>query len=78
MRSHFIDCMLFTVIHAFIVSLFLENPLMSFNAEENGKLTDFDNAKGVFSLVMGLVLIFIVMAGPMKHKLLNSIVFIVL
>lgn len=69
--------MLFAAIHAFIASLLVEDPLMGSNSTD-GKLIDYENAQGVISFVMGLIFIFIIMAGPMKHRLINSIVFIII
>jgi len=67
--------MLFAAIHAFIASLLVEDPLMGNNSTD-GKLIDYENAQGVISFVMGLIFIFIIMAGPMKHRFVKSIVFI--
>jgi len=69
--------MLFAAIHAFTASLLVEDPLMSYDSSD-GRLIDYENAQGVISFVMGLIFIFIIMAGPMKHKLINSIVFIII
>lgn len=67
MKSHFLDCMLFGTIHAFLTSLLLENSLMSYFSTD-GKLIDYEIAQGIMSFVMGFILISIVMAGPMKHE----------
>ncbi|KAL4487196.1 hypothetical protein ABPG72_017915 [Tetrahymena utriculariae] len=75
MKSHFLECMLFVIIHAFLTSLLLENPLMGWYTLD-GKLIDYEITQGIMSFVMGFVLIFIVMAGPMQQNIVLSAIFI--
>ncbi|EAR99769.2 adenylate/guanylate cyclase domain protein (macronuclear) [Tetrahymena thermophila SB210] len=75
MKSHFLECMLFVTFHAFLTSLLLENPLMG-NYTLDGKLIDYEITQGIMSFVMGIVLIFIVMAGPMQQSIVLSTIFI--